>query len=193
MKLEYSIDSGNTYNLIATTPNTGAYSWTVPNTPSTKVFIKASNATGSTISDVNNAVFKIEKPTNFLTSPNGGENWRPLNTYNITWDNTKFISSVKLEYSLNNGTTWTTITNSASNSGTYAWLVPAPPTVMPTNQALIRITNVTVSAIMDTSNATFNIIDRFNFQLQTQRGHMYPAAPWELLGLHQMDLIIAAV
>ncbi len=156
VKLEYSTDNGATYNMIiASTPNTGSYTWNIPNAPSTQALVRASNATGSTISDASNAVFTIKNPYNFLTSPNGGETWRSGNTYNVTWDATAIASAVKLEYSTNNCATWNTIVSSTTNSGTYSWNIPY---FVTTTQARVRITNLTVPTIMDTSNAVFTIL-----------------------------------
>ncbi|MEI6852088.1 MAG: hypothetical protein WCL06_04565, partial [Bacteroidota bacterium] len=156
VKLEWSFDNGANYNLItASTANTGSYAWTIPNTPSTQCFVRISNASGSLVNDISNAAFTIKWPTNFLISPNGGEQWRSLNTHNITWDATVFVSPVKLEYSTDHGSTWNTIISSTSNTGTYAWTVPQ---MLTTTQALIKITNTTWPAnIIDTSNAVFTI------------------------------------
>ena len=52
-----------TYNPIATgLPNTGSYSWTVPNAPSTNVFVKAvvTDASSNTANDISDAAFTIE-------------------------------------------------------------------------------------------------------------------------------------
>jgi hypothetical protein len=153
VKLEYSTDNGVNYNLITSNaPNTGSYTWTIPNTPSTQVKVRASNTSGSTVFDISNANFTIRQPTNFITAPNGGEQWRAYNTYDITW-NANFISDVKIEYSANNGSTWNTIIGSTANTGTYSWTVP----LNITDQALVRITNNTVTTIVDTSNAVFSI------------------------------------
>ncbi|HQI70990.1 MAG TPA: hypothetical protein PLT47_09585, partial [Bacteroidales bacterium] len=157
VKLEWSVDNGANYNLItASAPNTGTYAWTVPNTPSGQCFIRISNANGLLVNDISNSSFSVIWPGNFITSPNGGETWRSQNTHNITWDNTVFVSNVKIEYSVNNGSTWTSITSSTSNTGSYPWTIPFMTT---TTQALIRITNTTwPSNIIDTSNAVFTIL-----------------------------------
>ncbi|HLP21808.1 MAG TPA: hypothetical protein VK174_15955, partial [Chitinophagales bacterium] len=120
VKLEYSTDNGVNYNLITNNaPNTGLYVWNIPNTPSTQVLVRASNTSGSSVFDISNAVFTIRQPTNFITAPNGGEQWRAYNTYDITW-NVNFASDVKIEYSVNGGSTWTSIINSTPNTGTYS-------------------------------------------------------------------------
>ena len=59
VKIEISTDGGTSYSLIvASTPNTGSYSWTVPNSASTSVKIRVSDAAG-TASDTSNGNFTI--------------------------------------------------------------------------------------------------------------------------------------
>jgi hypothetical protein len=61
-----------------------------------------------------------------VTSPNGGESWAGNSVHNIIWTNTgdTVYANVKIEYSTNSGLTWTTITASTANTGSYAWTVP---------------------------------------------------------------------
>jgi hypothetical protein len=156
--IEYSTDNGTSWNIVSTNaPNTGSYAWTVPNTVTTQALIRISNRVGgnpSTPNDVSNAVFTINLPTPLLTSPNGGEVWRSGNTHQITWDASTVASNVQLEYSVNGGTSWSTITTSASNTGAYNWTIPLQNS---TTQALIRITNTSFPSAIDTSNAVFTI------------------------------------
>ena len=66
VKIEISTDDGTSYStIVASTPNTGSYSWTVPNSPSTTVKIRISNDDGS-ISDTSDGNFTIS------TSGGGG-------------------------------------------------------------------------------------------------------------------------
>jgi hypothetical protein len=154
--IEYSTDNGTSWNIVvASTPNTGTYSWTIPNTVTTQARIRISNVGFPSNNDVSNAVFTINLPTPMLTSPNGGETFRSQNVHNITWDASTVASNVKLEYSLNNGSTWSNIITSTTNSGTYAWSVPQTVT---TTQALVRITNISFPSAVDTSNAVFTIV-----------------------------------
>jgi Pregnancy-associated plasma protein-A/Viral BACON domain len=89
-----------------------------------------------------------------VTSPNGGESWTAGSTRTISWSSTGSIVSVKIEYSLNNGSSWTTITSSTSNDGSASWSVPNTTS----SQALIRISDGNDGSPSDTSNATFNIV-----------------------------------
>ncbi|PIP30970.1 hypothetical protein COX25_01895, partial [bacterium (Candidatus Howlettbacteria) CG23_combo_of_CG06-09_8_20_14_all_37_9] len=62
-----------------------------------------------------------------ITSPNGAETWLGGSNHNITWDQTKvtdanlLASPIKLEYSLNNGSTWSLVADTEANDGINAW------------------------------------------------------------------------
>jgi hypothetical protein len=146
--LEYSTDNGSNWNIISSSaPNTGSYSWVVPNTISSQVFVRISNIGNSGLFDVSNSAFSIQLPTPVLTAPNGGETWRAGNTQNITWNTSSITSAVKIEYSVNNGTSWNIITSSTNNTGSFAWSVPQ---IHTTSQALIRISSTSFTSAIDT-------------------------------------------
>ena len=88
-----------------------------------------------------------------VTSPNGGESWGAGSSHNITWTTTGTIANVKIEYSTNNGTAWTTIIASTPNTGTYGWTVPN----VPSASCLVRISDAAIVGISDVSNAVFTI------------------------------------
>ncbi|MFY0563340.1 lamin tail domain-containing protein [Archangium lansingense] len=87
-----------------------------------------------------------------LTSPNGGESWTAGSTRAITWT-TQSVSNVKLEYTLNNGGTWSVIASSvAASTGSYTWTVPGSASTA----ARVRVTDVSGTA-SDMSDGTFTI------------------------------------
>ena len=88
-----------------------------------------------------------------VQSPNGGEVWIVGETEEITWTDAN-VYNVKIEVSVNNGTSWSTITESTPNTGTYSWIVAAQDS---SDQCLIRITNVDDSNVLDVSDAAFTI------------------------------------
>lgn len=62
VKLEYSIDAGANWTLIiASTPNDGTHSWTIPDTPSDSCLVKISDASNSETSDISDDLFTIFK------------------------------------------------------------------------------------------------------------------------------------
>jgi len=63
VKIEYSINGGATYTTVAVSvPNTGTYSWTIPNTPSNACLVRISDADTGAPSDQSDAVFTIFGP-----------------------------------------------------------------------------------------------------------------------------------
>ena len=78
--------------------------------------------------DTSDAVFSIVPvPAITVTSPNGGESWEVGSAHNITWTSVGTVGNVMIEYSTNNGSTWTTIVASTANDGTHPWTVPDTP------------------------------------------------------------------
>ena len=63
---------------------------------------------------------------------------------------------ISLDYSLNGGSTWTSITSGTANDGNYLWTLPSNENV---ERALIRITATALdgSTVQDTSDGTFSI------------------------------------
>jgi hypothetical protein len=96
-------------------------------------------------------------PVVTVTSPNGGEDWMKTKTYPITWTSSGNLNSKSLwiQYSTDNGTTWTTITSQDVSKGTYKWTVPNTET----SGALIKVTLTDIDGAdgSDTSDATFAI------------------------------------
>lgn len=81
-----------------------------------------------------------------LLSPNGGDSWQVGTTPNITWTSS-YITNVKIEYSTDNGTSWSTIIASTPASlGSYNWTIPNTPSVI----CKVRIS--------DASNASINSV-----------------------------------
>jgi hypothetical protein len=91
-------------------------------------------------------------PSVTVTAPNGGESWAPGSVHAITWSSAN-VSSVKVEYSADNGTTWSTVAASVPASpASYSWTVPAATTT--TGRA--RVSDL-ASATSDVSDAPFSI------------------------------------
>lgn len=113
-------------------------------------YVASTNTWGSWVGELT-----YQTQSNFVTvtSPDGGENWQVGSSKNITWTSGN-VSNVKIEYSTNNGTNWIVIASSVSAAGgSYAWTVPATPS----NQCLVKISDVLNSSIFDVSNSTFMI------------------------------------
>ena len=88
-----------------------------------------------------------------LQSPNGGEVWVVGETEEITWSDIN-VYDVKIELSVDNGTNWSTITESTPNTGSYSWQVTAQDS---SDQCLIRITNIDDGDVNDVCDNVFTI------------------------------------
>ncbi len=153
VKIEYSANNGSDWEeIIASTPDDGTYSWTIPSTPSSSCLVRISDTDGSP-SDQSNAVFTISSmPFITVTSPDGGEDWKLDSTYNITWNSWGTSGTVKIEYSTNNGSDWKEIIVSIPDTGAYSWIVPNTPS----DSCLVVIAD-TNGSLTDTSDAIFMI------------------------------------
>ncbi|MFA7274846.1 MAG: S8 family serine peptidase [Crocinitomicaceae bacterium] len=85
-----------------------------------------------------------------VTYPNMGESFVPGETESLHWDAINPSGSTLLEYSNNNGASWTTITTVSAGITNYAWTVPNSIT----GTAKIRVTN---NGNSDSNDETFSI------------------------------------
>jgi len=158
VKVEYSLDGGTTFIPIGTVPaGTLTIPWTVPNVTSNTARIKVSSVAEPTAFDISDANFRIVDPFLTVLSPNGGELVPTGKVFNITWDDEPRVGTVRIELSLDNGSTFNPIALNAPDTGTFAW---TPMIGQETNQALIRIVSNPGSGAPrnDTSNAVFTIL-----------------------------------
>ncbi|MFO7445162.1 MAG: hypothetical protein R6W90_02300 [Ignavibacteriaceae bacterium] len=159
VKIEYSINNGLDWaTIVNTTPSDGFFSWDqVPNIASTICRIRISDADDSFPSDFSNAVFTIApEPEITVISPNGGESIQANSTTNISWTSTN-ISHVKLEYTTNNGASWTNITASTESDGLFEW--EGVPDIS-SSLCRIRISDVNDGQPYDISDGNFIISNK---------------------------------
>jgi hypothetical protein len=90
-----------------------------------------------------------------LTSPNGGEKWYVDENHDITWYTLIFDSNVKIEYSTNSGTSWSTVIASTPNDGTHTWTIPNAPSA----NCRVKVSDAADGAPWDRSDADFSIPD----------------------------------
>jgi hypothetical protein len=154
VKLEYSIDNGQSWSaIIANTENDGAFLWATPEANTSTALVRISDAGDGLPFDVGNATFSITSESLTLVSPNGGEFWSAGSQQIISWSSTASITTIRLEYSINGGVSWTTIVGAASNIGSYNWVVPANGT----SAALVRVSDATDGNPADVSDGVFTI------------------------------------
>lgn len=89
-----------------------------------------------------------------VTYPLGGEGFVPGETEAVRWNAAPGTDQFTLEYTLDNGATWTTIVNNiAATDRYYNWAIPA--SITPTGQARLRVRRGTQQ---DESDANFTIV-----------------------------------
>ncbi len=94
----------------------------------------------------------INQPYIEVIYPNGPERFNPASSETITWDNSGVTGNQTVEYSLDGGTSWTTISSTVPAGTTrLTWSVPAANT----STALIRVSS---GSLTDVSDATFKIL-----------------------------------
>ncbi|MBK0402115.1 S8 family serine peptidase [Adhaeribacter sp. BT258] len=97
--------------------------------------------------------WEIIQPNIEVIFPNGGESLSPGAQETITWNNAGVTGNQTIQYSINNGATWTTISAAVSATATrYSWTIPAG---LNTATALIKISSGTLT---DQSDVTFKIL-----------------------------------
>jgi hypothetical protein len=165
LRIRYTVN-GTNYNSIQTVPNTStSLTWLVPNQPSTLCKIRVEHYnTARQPTDDSNGSFTILANDNpppigqpdslILISPNGNERWQRGSQQQITWDKFGAIQNIKLEYSLDFGSTWKLILASTANDGIHNWTVAD--TTWP--MTLIRVSDAIDGFPRDQSNSTFVII-----------------------------------
>jgi hypothetical protein len=150
VKLEYSSDSGSTWNLIiASTPaDTAIYFWTIPDIYSLDCLVKITDATDNNTYDISNNDFTIYLQFITVITPDGGESWKAGTNQNIAWTAYN-IENVKLEYSTDNGSTWSLVIDSiAADTGIFSWTTPN----LTSTNCFIRISDITDDSTYDISN-----------------------------------------
>ena len=153
IKLEYSTDNGaNWKSIVSDIPASQlSYTWSIPNTPSMECLLKISSMTNG-VFDVSNTKFTINAASVTLTYPTGGESFGTGTGQYIEWDFSS-VSTVKVEYSADNGSSWNTIGTAPAANKYMNWVTP---TTTGTNY-LIRISDNTLPSVKDSSDAVFSI------------------------------------
>ncbi len=151
--LQYSTNNGASYTNIITNITGNSYNWTVPNIPSTTCLIKVIDYVNTCKFDVSNAVFTITPATPIVLTPNGGEVLYSGVAYNISWNAATYYSTVRIDYSINNGASWINYLTSTSNDGIQNWTIPN----VSSTQCLVKVSNTADVLVNDVSNAVFTI------------------------------------
>ncbi|BDS13173.1 T9SS type A sorting domain-containing protein [Aureispira anguillae] len=190
--LEYSTDSGSTWNTItASTLNDGNHPWLIPSgAASTSALVRIYASNDSTLSDTSNAVFEIQSPSITIINPSLGANLEACNSFTISGTKAPSNTHLNYYYSADHGQSWVSIFSNV-NSGTStsfsrSWTVPDS---IIGDSLLLRVEDNNTPSISDTS-AYYNVIPnndlRITFPTSTdtlQRGNSYYVR-WQRLGVY---------
>jgi PKD repeat protein len=166
ISLHYSRDGGATFIGVIglDLPNSGSCTWTVPsmNNTTMRVRLTVTDSAGNQAMDSSDANFSIDVsapavPNAVVQVPAGGEVWAAGSSQTISWLRNMITDNIQLrqfpiglEYSLDSGATFVSISSGVSNSGTFAWIVPA----INSAKVLLRISATDSAGFVayDTSN-----------------------------------------
>ncbi len=124
VKVEYSTNSGSSYNFVVTTDSTtGSYAWTIPDAAGSRVRVRVSNADDASVNDASIADSVIRAGFAF-TVPAGGESWPVASAQVLRWTTGGTVSRIDLKYSVDDGATYAALASNISNNGSYNWTVP---------------------------------------------------------------------
>jgi hypothetical protein len=159
VKIELYRNSIYNSTIVSSTSNSETYSWTIPSglSPGSSYKIRITSLTYSNVYD-ESSFFSINKPDRYITinSPKQGDTFYRGENYTIRWQSAFVGDNVKIEYGI--GSSYYTIASSASNSGTYMWMIPSSLSL--TASYKIRITSLTYSSVYDESGS-FSIDQRY--------------------------------
>jgi len=156
INFEFSVNNGQSWSYMATVwgnQTGGVYNWTVPNNLTTHALIRVKFFNVPTVADTCGNTFSIVLPTFALLYPLGNESLYPGQAVDLKWVAAN-ATTIKLEYTIDNGASWIVINNSiAASLGVYSWTVPNTPS----GDCLVRLTDVGNPSATDISNQTFTI------------------------------------
>ena len=145
-----------------------------------RYWVRVCNADGCDDSDTA-VITVVESKTVTLTAPNGGEYWVMGSTQAITWTTSGFsaqetkpsgaraVESIKIEYSIDGGTTYLEIIGSTENDGRHDWTVPNTRAT----RALVKVSSASDAGISDVSNAFFSLISATDKQIHLSRKRLF--------------------
>lgn len=89
-----------------------------------------------------------------LINPNGGQVLSAGDICPITWSSNLSVGTILIEYSLDNGGSWTPVSPANNgNTGSYDWLVPE----ISSEECLVRISDTADPSVNDVSEGLFTI------------------------------------
>jgi hypothetical protein len=115
VNIDYTNNMGISWsNVVSHLPSKGVYNWIVPvDTPTSMARLRITDSSDPTITDISDDNFFIDTiPPIKLLTPVSNNIFSASSGMNISWKSNAAISSVKIEYSPDNGKSWNIISDS---------------------------------------------------------------------------------
>ncbi|TAK67795.1 MAG: hypothetical protein EPO24_00075 [Bacteroidetes bacterium] len=157
VKLEYSLNNGSSWNVIAASVSAtnGTYTWVVPDSVSDQYLVRISDASNGSVNDQSDAAFTVDRVFITLLAPAGGEEWMAGSTQTISWISTGILN-VKVQFSTNSGSDWNDIVSSMHASvGSYSWIIPRSPS----SSCKVKVIDIADAEVFDMNDVAFSIVD----------------------------------
>jgi hypothetical protein len=152
VNIHLSRNGGTEWELLATTADSGHYSWQVTGPASSNALIRVGNVAG-TVFDSSDRIFSIQEPPEItVVRPNGGERWQIGSQQGIVWTSENTSGNVDIFLSRDNSTTWTPLASNTPDDGAYTWTVMGPASA----SCVIKVMDVN-GGVMDVSDGLFEI------------------------------------
>jgi outer membrane protein assembly factor BamB len=126
VKIEYSTDGGSNWaSIISSTPNSGSYSWTVPDVSSTTCSVRVSDVGNAVLYDRSDLWFTLiaAPPTITISAPSGGESWLMGSRHTLMWTSSKLTGDVSIDL-YKGGSFSRNIGTDTATSLFYWWTIP---------------------------------------------------------------------
>ncbi len=141
VKLEYSTDNSQ-YTEIGTAPaSDGFYVWSIPASLSGDVWVRVSDNTDASVSDIGLGPIQIASASVAVVNPTVDEQIAGGVDYSIRW-NMSQVQSVDIMFSENGASNWDVIAENVSSTA-YSWSVPD----INTDNAYIRVVSSNNGAV----------------------------------------------
>jgi len=138
------------------------YVWTVPNAASATSYVRIYDPNFPTQVVSTSVAFNIgTEPFLTFTAPVTPPSWRiGTGSHIISWTSSPNANRVRVAYSTNNGTTWTTIASDLPKDGSFSWTIPQEALIAgsSSSNAQFSITDTLRSATATTNSAAATIL-----------------------------------
>lgn len=150
LQVRWDWENDQTWDTEWSTTKTTTHQYTTTGEKTIRLQVKDTGA----LSDDTTRTVSVGVPLSLtVVFPNGGENWVGASSDTVKWTWTGSVGNVKIEYTTDGGSAWSTALASTSNSGAYPWRAPN----MSSTTCRVKVSSVSNPSVYDMSDADFTI------------------------------------